>query len=101
VQTARILYELAQQGTTVVFATHNNALIEQFPGRVFECRGNQLISHQGPITTAGADATTPAEAAVGGFPADTPADSPTPDSAPGASPADDIPVATISQTSQE
>lgn len=121
VQTARILYELAQQGTTVVFATHNNALIEQFPGRVFECRGNQLISHQGPITTLGADATTPAdssaattagadaattadssaatpaEATVGGFPAD----SPTPDSAPGASPADDIPVATISQTSQE
>jgi cell division transport system ATP-binding protein len=131
VQTARILYELAQQGTTVVFATHNNALIEQFPGRVFECRGNQLISHQGPITTAGADAATPADssaaatagAAVGGFPADThaapepadssaatpsgaaaggfPADTPAPDSAPGASPADDIPVATISQTSQE
>ncbi|MBQ9285898.1 MAG: ATP-binding cassette domain-containing protein [Bacteroidaceae bacterium] len=44
-QTARILYELAQQGTAVVFATHNNALIEQFPGRVYECRNNQFICH--------------------------------------------------------
>lgn len=44
-QTARILYELAQQGTAVVFATHNNALIEQFPGRVYECRNNQFLCH--------------------------------------------------------
>ncbi len=51
-QTARILYELAQQGTAVVFATHNNALIEQFPGRIYECNNNQLICHEGVITSA-------------------------------------------------
>ncbi len=51
-QTARILYELAQQGTAVVFATHNNALIEQFPGRVYECNNNQLICHEGIRTSA-------------------------------------------------
>lgn len=51
-QTARILYELAQQGTAVVFATHNNALIEQFPGRVYECKNNQFICHDSVITSA-------------------------------------------------
>ena len=50
-QTARILYELAQQGTAVVFATHNNALIEQFPGRVYECRNNQFLCHDEKGTT--------------------------------------------------
>ena len=59
-QTARILYELAQQGTAVVFATHNNALIEQFPGRVYECKNNQLICHDSVITSA----TKPAETTV-------------------------------------
>ena len=59
-QTARILYELAQQGTAVVFATHNNALIEQFPGRVYECKNNQFICHDSVITSA----TKPAEAMI-------------------------------------
>lgn len=59
-QTARILYELAQQGTAVVFATHNNALIEQFPGRVYECKNNQFICHDSVITSA----TKPAETTV-------------------------------------
>lgn len=51
-QTARILYELAQQGTAVVFATHNNALIEQFPGRVYECKNNQFLCHESVVTSA-------------------------------------------------
>ena len=59
-QTARILYELAQQGTAVVFATHNNALIEQFPGRVYECKNNQFICHDSVITSA----TKPAETTI-------------------------------------
>ena len=42
VHTTTILYELAQQGTAVIMATHNNALISQFPGVVYECSGHSL-----------------------------------------------------------
>lgn len=42
IQTAQILYDLAKKGTAVVFATHNNTLIERFPGKVYECKNNQF-----------------------------------------------------------
>lgn len=42
-QTAQILHDLALQGTAVVMATHNNALISRFPGTVYECRDHRLI----------------------------------------------------------
>jgi len=44
-RTAQILYDLAHQGTAVVMATHNNALLRQLPGRVYECLNNQLVCH--------------------------------------------------------
>lgn len=47
IQTTRILYDLSRQGTAVVFATHNNALIERFPGRRYECRDNQCTCIEG------------------------------------------------------
>ena len=50
-ETTRILHELAQQGTAVIFATHNNALISQFPGRVFRLTDGtlqELHLHQEP-----------------------------------------------------
>ena len=45
-RTVQILYELAQQGTAVIMATHNNNLIERFPGRIYECRNHQFMSHE-------------------------------------------------------
>lgn len=35
---ATLLYDLAEEGTTVLMATHNLQLTEDFPGKVFECR---------------------------------------------------------------
>ena len=40
IRTARILHELAEQGTAVIMATHNNTLISQFSGTVYECRNH-------------------------------------------------------------
>ena len=37
------LHEIAKGGTAVVMATHNLALVEQFPGRVLRCEDKQLI----------------------------------------------------------
>ena len=42
IHTTAILYELAKQGTAVIMATHNNNLIQQFPGVVYECSGHTL-----------------------------------------------------------
>lgn len=42
IHTTQILYELAQQGTAVIMATHNNQLIDQFPGIVYECSGHTV-----------------------------------------------------------
>lgn len=42
-QIVRHLYQIATTGTTVVMATHNIALVNQFPGRVLRCDGKQLI----------------------------------------------------------
>ena len=39
----RHLREIAEQGTTVVMATHNLQLVEQYPGRILRCDGKQLI----------------------------------------------------------
>ena len=46
IQTTRILHELAQQGTAVIMATHNNALIDYFPGTVYACKDHRLESPQ-------------------------------------------------------
>ena len=43
-QTTQILHNLAQQGTAVIMATHNNALITRFSGTVYECRDHRLVS---------------------------------------------------------
>lgn len=37
--------KIAKNGTAVVVATHNLALIERFPGRILECKDKQLIVH--------------------------------------------------------
>ena len=42
-KTLLILHELAKSGTAVVMATHNNSLIDEFPGRVYNCRDCQLL----------------------------------------------------------
>ena len=49
IHTTEILYRLAQQGTAVIMATHNNALIEQFPGIVYQCSGHALSLIERPI----------------------------------------------------
>ena len=46
IQTTRILHELAQQGTAVIMATHNNALIDYFPGTVYACKDHRLETPQ-------------------------------------------------------
>ena len=108
IHTTQILYDLARQGTAVIMATHNNALIERFPGRVYECRNHQFLCHgPGPVapiedtTEASTEDTAPApspEQSVISSPSTptpaSPAEAPTP-----SSPADDIPVATIAHES--
>ena len=37
------LHAIAAAGTTVVMATHNLALVEQFPGRVIRCENKTLV----------------------------------------------------------
>ena len=41
-QIMRRLYEISQNGTAVVVATHNLALLQQFPGRVLRCAAKKL-----------------------------------------------------------
>lgn len=36
------LHQIAQSGTAVIMATHNLALVDQFPGRVLKCEGKAL-----------------------------------------------------------
>ena len=36
-QIVSLLYEISENGTAVIMATHNLQLIEGFPGRVFRC----------------------------------------------------------------
>lgn len=42
-QIVSLLYQIADNGTAVIMATHNLKLIEGFPGRVFRCEAKQLI----------------------------------------------------------
>ncbi len=42
IRTVQLLHELSQQGTAVIMATHNDALINQFPGTVYECKNHRL-----------------------------------------------------------
>ena len=36
------LYDISQQGTTVIIATHNHSLIDRFPGRVMLCENRRV-----------------------------------------------------------
>ena len=77
IRTTRILHELAEQGTAVIMATHNNALIEQFQGTVYECKDHRLTGGAVPYPSPAEESSPEAE----GNPAD----------------ADEIPVATVAQ----
>ncbi|MCM1356721.1 MAG: ATP-binding cassette domain-containing protein [Staphylococcus sp.] len=37
------LHEIAKNGTTVIMATHNMALVEQFPARVLTCENRTIV----------------------------------------------------------
>lgn len=39
------LHHIASEGTTVLMATHNLGLVEQFPGRILRCEGKELQSN--------------------------------------------------------
>ncbi|MEE1021919.1 MAG: ATP-binding cassette domain-containing protein [Muribaculaceae bacterium] len=39
----KLLHQLASEGHTVLMATHNLALVEEFPGRVLRCEDKQLV----------------------------------------------------------
>ncbi len=41
-QIVRHLHHIAESGTAVIMATHNLALVDQFPGRVLKCEGKAL-----------------------------------------------------------
>lgn len=39
----KLLHQLASEGHTVLMATHNLALVDEFPGRVLRCEDKQLV----------------------------------------------------------
>ena len=41
-----LLRQICQNGTTILMATHEYNLIDQFPARTLECKGGKLIDHQ-------------------------------------------------------
>lgn len=41
-QIIKRLYEISRQGTAVIVATHNMALLDRYPGRVLRCSGKKL-----------------------------------------------------------
>ncbi len=84
IQTTQILHDLARKGTAVVMATHNNALINRFPGTIYECKSHRLIS------IAKADSPTSYPLVPSGLPTESTQPAPIDD---------DIPVATIATTS--
>ncbi|MCR5820822.1 MAG: ATP-binding cassette domain-containing protein [Bacteroidaceae bacterium] len=93
IRTASILYSLAQQGTAVIMATHNDALIEQFPGIIYTCTGHTL-RHKGHSSVKEEtipDATINATSEVGG----TISFSDVAGKEPASSETDDIPTAKI------
>lgn len=42
-KTAAILHRLAQEGTAVIMATHNNMLLEELPGTIYECQDHRFF----------------------------------------------------------
>lgn len=42
-QIVSLLHEIAENGTTVIMATHNLALVDEYPGKVLRCEDKQLI----------------------------------------------------------
>ena len=42
-QIVSLLHKLAREGHTVLMATHNMQLVEDFPARVMRCQEKQLI----------------------------------------------------------
>ena len=106
IRTAHILYELSKQGTAVIMATHNNALISQFPGTVYDCKDHQLTLQE-PITPsedASPKETDASPKETDASPKETDASpveaAPTPDVV--SSPAEtDIPMATVATTQEE
>jgi cell division transport system ATP-binding protein len=43
-QIIQLLYDIIENGTAVVMATHNMSWVENFPGRVFKCDDGELIA---------------------------------------------------------
>lgn len=41
-----LLLQICQSGTTILMATHEHNLIDQFPARKLECQAGKLIDHQ-------------------------------------------------------
>ncbi len=46
IRTTHILHDLAEQGTAVIMATHNNSLIPRFPGVIYECKDHRLVRQE-------------------------------------------------------
>jgi cell division transport system ATP-binding protein len=42
-QIVSLLHKLASEGRTILMATHNMQLVEDFPGRVIHCQDHKLI----------------------------------------------------------
>lgn len=42
-----LLYEISHSGTSVVMSTHNLAMIEKFPGRVYKCEDGKIADITG------------------------------------------------------
>lgn len=42
-QIVTLLHEIAEKGTTVIMATHNLQLVEEYPGKVIRCEGKHII----------------------------------------------------------
>ena len=42
-QILALLHNIASKGTSVLMATHNIQLVEEFPGKIFKCENKKLI----------------------------------------------------------
>ena len=42
-QIVSYLHEIARQGTTVIMATHNAALVEKYPARTLRCENKRVV----------------------------------------------------------
>lgn len=50
-----LLHRISDSGSTVVMITHNLALVEQYPGRILECRNHQLVERPTILTESSCD----------------------------------------------